>query len=125
MTKSAAITIRLLRNLNMKHDDRIEIVWKGEDTYHIHYYDPNSSDDLKRTKTVLEAEELDAYLTSLFHLVARDTEPFQGIQFFIPCFPSLMFNPKNLANEGVQTALLQIMPLLIGATRLPRGTDFY
>jgi hypothetical protein len=125
MYKSAPISIRLLRNTKMEDDDRFDIIWKGEDTYQINYFDPaTKNENLKRAMTILEGEQLDAYLTSLFNLVAQDSEPFQGIQIFIPCFPSLMFKPKQLANEGVQAALFQVMPLLIGATRLPKGARF-
>lgn len=125
MNKSAPISIRLLRNKRMEEDDRFDIIWKGDDTYQIHYFDPHTNNEnLKRSKTVLNGEQLDAYLTSLFELVAQDSEPFQGIQIFIPCFPSLLFKPKQLANEGVQAALFQVMPLLIGATRLPKGARF-
>lgn len=105
------IHIRLIRDLdNDKNDDRITIVNKGEDVFHIYFYDSFMKTPIT-TYIALTGSGLDSYLKSLFNLVSNDRDPYLRIQFDVPCFPSVMYNTYDLQNESVIDSLMSIMPL--------------
>lgn len=114
------ITIRLLRKdapLDPKKDVVIRIRHKGENVYHLFYTDTYAKySEGHDHMTVLEGDQLDTYLLSLFNLAGRDRDPFDSIQFDIPCFPTVLFHPKDMKDEDIQQALLDVMPLLVSAS---------
>lgn len=107
------IQIRLTRNENQKEDDKIVIRYEDEDTYQIFFRDGNT--DMKKPATyctVLSGEEVDTYLESLFTLLVRDGDPFQEIQFNIPCYPTLMYQIQELRGGKLRSTLKTILPIL-------------
>jgi hypothetical protein len=66
---------------------------------------------------ILTGEELDTYLSSLFTLLVRDTDPFAHIQFDLPCSPSLLYTIQDLRSGKIRKALWDILPLLSSAGR--------
>ncbi len=112
------LQIRLHRNGDEDQDDRIAIRYKGEDLYHLFYRSGNSSLEEPRTYfVILTGEELDTYLSSLFTLLVRDTDPFAHIQFDLPCSPSLLYTIEDLRSGKIRKALWDILPLLSSAGR--------
>jgi hypothetical protein len=113
------LQIRLLRDRNQRNDDQIAIRYEGEDLYHLFYRSGNTS--LEKPVTyylVLTGDELDTYLTNLFPLLVRDTDPFAQIQFDLPCYPSLLYDIQDLRQGKIRTALWSVLPLLSTAGRL-------
>jgi hypothetical protein len=114
-TDSSNITIRLIRKgegaADGEHDDRIAIVYNGEDSYILYYKDGNAVARMNHT-TVLTGEELDTYLHSLFFLLTRDKDPFRFIQFNIPCMPCIFLGVDELRQKGVKRTLNEILPLM-------------
>ena len=116
---SSNIQIRLLRDENGTNDDRIVIRYKGEDAYQIYFRDANTVSNPPPTYlTVLSGDELDIYLDSLFTLLARDKEPFQAIEFQIPCFPVFRYNIEDLHSDTLCDTLKRIMPILYSAVKI-------
>jgi hypothetical protein len=111
---SSNIQMRIIRDSNEANDDRLVIKYKGEDTYQIYFRDGNSH-TLTTYCTVLSGDELDVYLDSLFTLLARDKEPFQAIDFQIPCFPVLRYDIQDLGDEKLSSTLKTIMSVLYAA----------
>ena len=115
---SGNIQIRLTRDDNEDHDDRIVIKYKDENMYQIFFQDGEMKDHKKVTYcTILSGEELDVYMESLFTLLSRDREPFRHINFMIPCFPVLQYTMEDLRKKKITSALKQIMPVLYSAAR--------
>ena len=113
------IQIRLTRNEDQANDDRIVIRSKGENLYQIFFRDGNT--DLGKPGTyctVLSGEEVDTYLESLFTLLVRDGDPFQDIQFNIPCFPTLIYPIQQLRKGKIRKTLKTVLPLLSSAGRI-------
>lgn len=116
---SCNIQIRLLRNNNEKQDDRIVIRYKDEDTYQIFFQDGNTNAKHPNTYcTVLSGEELDIYVESLFTLLVRDKDPFEAIEFQIPCFPCLRYEIPDLRGGKLRGALKRILPILYAAVKI-------
>ena len=116
---SSNIQIRLLRDENGTNDDRIVIRYKDEDTYQIYFRDANTVSNPPPTYlTVLSGDELDVYIESLFTLLARDKEPFQAIEFQIPCFPVLRYDIQDLGDEKLSSTLKTIMSVLYSAVKI-------
>lgn len=113
------IQIRLLRDNNETHDDRIVIRYKDEDYYQIFFMDGNTTSKHPTTYcTVLSGAELDVYVESLFTLLVRDKAPFEAIEFQIPCFPCLRYEIPDLRGGKLRGALKRIMPILYGAAKV-------
>ena len=118
-TTSSLIQIRLTRDKNAVHDDRIVIKFKGEDMYQIYFQDGNTSSGCPSTFcTVLSGEELDVYIESLFTLLVRDKDPFMSIQFQLPCFPCLQYDIQDLREGKLRATLKRVMPILYAAARI-------
>ncbi len=115
-TNSGSIQIRLTRNDNPAQDDRIVIKYKDENMYQIFFQDGNTN--VKQTYcTVLSGEELDLYIESLFTLLVRDNDPFESINFMIPCFPVVQYDIQDLRGKKLRNTLQRIMPLLHSAAK--------
>ncbi len=115
-TESTSIQIRLTRNDNPAQDDRIVIRYKDENIYQLFFQDGNMN--TKQTYcTVLSGEELDVYMESLFTLLVRDNDPFQNINFMIPCFPVVQYDVQDLRGKKLRHTLQRIMPLLHSAAK--------
>jgi hypothetical protein len=113
------IQIRLLRNDNEEYDDRIVIRYKDEGYYQIYFRDGNTTSKKPITYcTILSGEELDVYVESLFTLLARDRDPFEAIEFQIPCFPCLRYEVEDLRGGKLRNALKRIMPILYAAVKV-------
>jgi len=113
---SSNIQIRLLRDENGTNDDRIVIRYKGEDTYQIYFRDANTVSNPPPTYlTVLSGDELDVYIESLFTLLTHDKDPFEAIEFQIPCFPVLRYDIQDLGDEKLSSTLKTIMSVLYAA----------
>ena len=119
MFKNAGnIQIRLTRDEDPNHDDRITIRYKDEGMYQIFFQDGNTLSETPTTWcTVLSGEELDVYIESLFSLVARDRDPFRSIEFQIPCFPALQFEVDDMRKGKIRNALKRVMPILHSAAK--------
>ncbi len=115
-TESTSIQIRLTRNDNPREDDRIVIRYKDENIYQVFFQDGNM---VNKTTfcTVLSGEQLDVYIQSLFTLLVRDNDPFQNINFMIPCFPVVQYNVQDLRGKKLRVALKRIMPILQSAAK--------
>ncbi len=74
---------------------------------------------LKKTTycTVLSGAELDVYIESLFVLLSRDRDPYQHINFMIPCFPVVQYTMQDLQRGKIRNTLKRIMPVLYGAAK--------
>lgn len=104
------IQIILQRNENKEEDDCICIV-PGNKVYDVYYRDGHST--YKKTYQVtLTSSELDIYIDSLFSLLVRDGEPFQSIQFSIPCFPTVLYDIQDLRKGKLRNAVKQAMVTL-------------
>lgn len=114
---SGNIQIRLVRNSNEEQDDRIVIKYKDEDCYQIFFQDGYMNQSATYC-TVLSGEELDTYIESLFNLLSRDRDPFQAIEFQIPCFPCLRYEVQDLLKKKVSDTLKTIMPILYSGVRV-------
>lgn len=113
-TDSSNITIRLIRKENQTMedtDDRIAIVYNGEDSYCLFYKDGNVENGMTHY-SILTGEELDTYLHKLFVLLTKDRDPFRYVQFNIPCMPSLLFLIEDLCKKKVTNSLSEILPLM-------------
>lgn len=115
-TTSTNIQIRLTRNEDQDQDDRIVIRYKGENMYHLFFRDGNMVTPTTYC-TVLTSEELDVYIESLFVLVSRDRDPFESIEFQIPCFPALQYTVKDMQKGKIRGALKRVMPILYAAAK--------
>lgn len=117
--KSTYIQIRLTRDKDPDHDDRIVIKYKDEDIYQIYFQDGNTTSKHPSTYcTVLTGEELDVYVESLFTLLVRDRDPFKSIDFQIPCYPCLTYNIQDLRKGKLRSTLKRIMPILYAAAKI-------
>ena len=115
---SANIQVRLVRDSNADHDDRIVIKYKDEDMYQVFFRDGNTESRKPPTYcTVLSGEELDVYVESLFTLLVRDKAPFEAIEFQIPCFPCLRYDIQDLREGKLRSALKRVMPVLYAAAK--------
>ena len=114
---SGNIQIRLTRNDDPDYDDRISIRYKDEGIYQVFFQDGNSSWNPPVYCTVLTGEELDVYIESLFVLLSRDRDPFQTIEFQIPCFPALQYFVKDMRKGKIRGTLKRIMPILYSAAK--------
>ena len=115
---SSNISIRLVqKDGKEENDDRIVIVYKGEDTYHVYYKDGYNRNGMTHC-VVLTGAELDTYLESLIDLLNLDSDPFRSIQLNIPCMPSIMLSMKSLKEEGLKTLLANILPLLSSCLKI-------
>ncbi len=114
------IQVRLTRDDNAAHDDRIVIKYKDEDIYQIYFKDGNtiSGSSSATYCTVLSGKELDIYIESLFTLLVRDKDPFRSIEFQIPCFPCLKYEIQDLREGKLRSALKRIMPILYASARI-------
>jgi len=116
---SSNIQIRLLRDENEANDDRIVIRYKGEDTYQIYFRDANTVSKNPPTHlTVLSGDELDVYIESLFTLLTHDKDPFEAIEFQIPCYPVFRYNIEDLHFDTLSDTLKRIMPILYSAVKI-------
>lgn len=115
-TTSTNIQIRLTRNDDETQDDRIVIKYKGEDMYQLFFRDGGMANPTTYC-TLLSSEELDVYIESLFALVSRDRDPFQTIEFQIPCFPALQYEVKDMQKGKIRGALKSVMPILYAAAK--------
>ena len=115
-SNSSSIQIRLTRNDNPSDDDRIVIKYKDENIYQVFFQDANV---VKRVTycTVLSGEELDIYVESLFTLLTRDNDPFENINFMIPCFPVVQYSVQDLRKGKIRKALQAVMPILHSAAK--------
>lgn len=114
----ANIQIRLVRNTNADQDDRIVIKYKDEDIYQLYFRDGNTNNKAKTYCTVLSGDELDVYLESLFVLLVRDRDPFEAIEFQIPCFPCLRYKIQDLRGGKLRSTLKTILPILYSAAQI-------
>ncbi len=115
-TTSTNIQIRLTRSDDEDQDDRIVIRYKGEDCYQLFFRDGNMVTSTTYC-TLLTSEELDVYIESLFVLLSRDRDPFQSIEFQIPCFPALQYTVEDMQNGKIRGALKRVMPILYSAAK--------
>lgn len=118
---STNITIHLCRNGGEEaqdNDDIITIHHKGENIYHVFYRDGDFINKSHFQMNVLDGDELDTYLLSLFRLVASDRAPFKFIQFNIPTFPTLLYKPHDLTDKKIRSKLMHIMPILKSAIKV-------
>jgi hypothetical protein len=111
---NTSIQIRLHRNANSSYDDRIVIRYKDDDYYQIFFQDGEQSRK-NIYCVVLTGEQVDTYIQSLFTLLSRDSDPFTHIQFYIPCFPSVLYETSDLRKGKIQNALKQLLPMLSSA----------
>jgi hypothetical protein len=115
---SRNIQIRLIRKdqTDPESDDRIAIETQGENLYTV-YYKPS---DFYRTyhELQLSGEELDVYIHSLLILLANDRDAFESVQFLLPGFPSILFQPKDLKKSAIGKNLQYLMPLLTSVNRV-------
>ena len=110
--------IRLTRDTDEENDDRILIRYKGEGLYQLFFKDGNTTGKKTSTYcTVLDVDELTVYLDSFFSLLSTDRDPFQTVEFQIPCFPCVQFSPRDLRNETVQESLKSLLSVLYSAAR--------
>ena len=120
-TNSTNITIHLLRQApeceDPSRDDKIAIVYSGDDVYQLYYKDANMIGNVAHFK-LLTGEELDSYLESLFLLLTRDKDPFRSIQLNIPCMPSLLFQVSDLKKRTLRDTLHTILPILSRCTKI-------
>jgi hypothetical protein len=119
-TNSSLIQVRLTRDNNANHDDRIVIKYKDEDIYQIYFQDGHTSSGSSSATycTVLSGDELDIYIESLFTLLVRDKDPFRSIEFQIPCFPCLKYEIQDLREGKLRATLKRIMPILYASARI-------
>jgi hypothetical protein len=110
---STNISIRLLRAGvdDDSRDDRIAIVHKGEDMYHLYFKDADMKENTSHF-TLLTGDELDSYLESFFFLLSRDSDPFRSIQFNIPCMPCLLYTVDELRKPKIRDSLNTLFPIL-------------
>ena len=106
------ITFRLLRvNKSSKNDDVIKIYGDDVNGYRINYTTP----DLERSQEslmLMTGEEIDTYLSSLFTLLTKDSDPFEGLQVLAPGFPSIMLPIDTLKKPSVRNSLFNVLPIL-------------
>lgn len=118
---SSNITIRLIRNTKITQkdtDDIITIHHKGENIFHVFYKDGNADNCSQRHMSVLDGDGLDTYLYGLFTLVGTDRDAFKLIQFNIPTFPALMYQPCDLTEKKIRSKLMHLMPILKSAIKV-------
>jgi hypothetical protein len=113
---NTSIQITLHRNGNPNLDDQLAIRYKDDDYYQIFYRDGNQSRE-NIYCTVLSGEQVDTYIQALFTLLSRDTDPFINVQFYIPCFPTVIYRTSDLRKKEIQNALQQLLPMLTSAAR--------
>ena len=112
------IQIRLTRNTEEENDDRILIRYKGEGLYQLFFQDGNTTGKKANIYcTLLDADELTVYLDSFFALLSADRDPFESIEFQIPCFPCVQYSPRDLRSEALQDSLKNVMTVLYSAAR--------
>ena len=115
-SSSCHIQIRLTRNDDPDQDDRIAIKYKDENMYQVFFRD--GSMKYKTTYcTILTGEELDVYVESLFTLLSKDRDPYQHVNFLIPCFPVVQYTMEDLSKKSIRKALREVMPILHSAAQ--------
>ena len=110
-TNSSCIQIRLTRDGNTHHDDRIVIYYEDDNIYRIFFQDGEMKSKTTYC-TILTGEELDVYIESLFTLLVRDNDPFENINFIIPCFPVMQYDIQALRGKKLRSTLKRLMPIL-------------
>lgn len=126
-TSASNVQIRLIRKNQPKsyNDDRIAISYNDyTDLYDLYYMDCSNvcgKRDCKKTRAYhveLDSDQLDTYLESLFFLLRRDVDPFENIQFEIPCFPVVLFEVQSLSKPAIRDTVKDLMAILIGAAKI-------
>jgi hypothetical protein len=109
---STNITLRFLRSGEPEtNDDLVTVVHQGDDLYHVYFKDGNWNTDTSHM-TALTGDELDEYLSNLFFLITRDSQPFRSVQLNIPCMPCIMLDVSDLKKKGIRRSLQTILPIL-------------
>lgn len=112
------IQLRLVRKSphGSSEDDRIALVYKGEDTYHLYFQDGLTKNVKQRV--ILYGDDVDTYFESLFTLLVNDRDRFEAVQFNLPCMPCVYLNVDDMSDEEIQDTLFRAMPLLRSSERV-------
>jgi hypothetical protein len=111
MSSSKIIRLRFQRDAdNSAKDDIIRITYIGEHkaTVTYKYYEGGST-----TEQVMSHKMLTSYLSSMFFLIAADSNPFLAVQLDMPMMPSICLPPNRLSWEA-HNILKQIDLLFVG-----------
>lgn len=111
MSNSKIIRLRFQRDAdNSAKDDIIRIKYIGEHkaTVTYTYYGDGST-----LEQVMSHKMLTSYLSSMFFLIAADSNPFLAVQLDLPLMPSVCLPPNRLSWEA-HNILKQIDLLFVG-----------
>jgi hypothetical protein len=121
---STNVQIRLIRTpSDQLKDDTLAIEDAGGGYFRLYYHDADFANTDLYHFVLLDAYELDTYINNLFYLLVNDRQPFHGIQFSIPCFPTILYRIEDLKKNGIRSSLAYILPLLSSCLKVKNIRD--
>jgi hypothetical protein len=121
---STNVQIRLIRTPHdQTKDDTLTIEDAGGGYFRLYYHDADFANTDLHHFTLLSGTEVDTYINNLFYLLVHDRQPFHGIQFTIPCFPTILFRIDDLKKGGIRESLGYILPLLSSCLKITNIQD--
>jgi hypothetical protein len=89
---------------NAKEDDKIYI------TKNKIYFVPSKENmNSQWVKNINSVEDIFMYIHLLGRLLINDRDPFEGVQFFIPGFPSIMLDVTDLNSPLIRNVLTEVL----------------
>ena len=116
MTSFSPIIIYLTRKT--KKDDVIKISPLEESrAYRVEYADRDSKSAYVFQDTW---QNVETYLCQIFAVLPRDRDPFQGVQFSLPAYPTILLNTDETLDEEVMDPIWSMMESVVNGW--PRTT---
>ena len=98
--RKQAIQVRFIRSMNSKNgsdDDVLSITQVSNDSYNINYNDKEAK--LKSKTVAVPRAAVISFLSMTLRMLSVDEEPFETIQFTLPCMPTILVSPENLTSQ--------------------------
>ena len=95
--KRPSIEIRVIRNNDDSACDDVIKINPSDNTFNITYKDRHSNLNMKTY--LVGSNGVIQYLKMMLRLLSIDEEPFEQVQFNIPCLPAIMVSPSELTSQ--------------------------
>ena len=97
MARNRQIQIRFIRrgHNDPSRDDILKITKLGENSLRLVYMEKNQYDEFTDILQVNYTQFM-AYMYRTITLLTLDEDPFQSVQFFVPCYPTLLLSVTTL-----------------------------
>lgn len=107
-----ACTIQIVLWRNNKKDDTIHIARHEveKSLYSVKYRDKDSGYTYYFEDTW---EEVEAYLSQIFAVLPLDQDPFTGVQFSLPAYPSIVVKASQTTDENVMAPIWSMIESVV------------